>query len=149
MASTSRSVSPRSLAATQSGLRLIARLAYALMFAGILVLALSGIGTFALGQAPMTHWVLMLHVAASGMFTIGLTVVALTWTDEVCRRGGFSAFLYWLLLLSGVVVILSGVVPMTPLFGTEGQHLLYLTHRYSGMVVGVAGALHLLTARSR
>jgi hypothetical protein len=32
---------------------------------------------------------------------------------------------------------------MTPLFGTPGQHLLYLTHRYSAIVLTAAVLLHL------
>lgn len=127
----------------------IGKLAYALMFVGVLVLGASGIGTFALGKAPMTGWVLMAHVGSSGLFSFGLMIVALTWTAPVLDRGGINAFLYWILLLSGWLVITSGVVPMTPIFGTHGQHLLYLIHRYSAMVAAGAAVLHLLTCRSR
>jgi hypothetical protein len=49
----------------------------------------------------------------------------------------------WVVLLAGLVVTLSGVLPMTPLFGGEGQHFLYLTHRYSAMVLTAAVLLHL------
>ncbi len=127
---------------------LVGKLAYALMFAGALVLGASGIGTFATGNAPMTGWILMAHVGSSGMFSIGLMIVALTWTSPVAQRGGISWLFYWILLLSGWLVIVSGVVPMTPVFGTHGQHLLYLIHRYSALVAAAAAVLHLLTCRS-
>jgi cytochrome b subunit of formate dehydrogenase len=113
-----------------------------------LVLAVTGIGTFALGKAPMTHWVLMLHVAFAPLFALGLAAVALTWSG-LCRAGVESPLnapakaLLWLILLTGLVVTLSGVVPMTPLFGSNGQHLLYLTHRYSAIVLTAAVLLHL------
>jgi len=48
-----------------------------------------------------------------------------------------------------LVVILSGVLPMTPLFGTPGQHVLYLTHRYSAITLTAAVGLHLLSLKRR
>lgn len=125
------------------------RLAYLLMFLGFLPLAASGIGSFLLGQAPMTHWVLMAHVGSSGAFTIGLTLVALTWPAREARYGSTSWCLFWLMLWAGLVLILSGVLPMTPLLGTEGQHFLYLTHRYAGMVFAGLLVLHLLSLRPK
>ncbi|MDB6021393.1 MAG: hypothetical protein JWQ04_1250 [Pedosphaera sp.] len=125
-------------------------LAYFLMVAGGGVLALTGIGTFITGNAPMSHWILMLHVSAAPVFAVGLAFVALTWSDRCrfgcarARQGFVTKALLWLILLCGLVVILSGVVPMTPLFGTGGQHLLYLTHRYSGITLACAVVLHLV-----
>lgn len=123
----------------------LAKLGYLLMLAGVVILGVSGVGTFLTGKAPMTHWVLMLHVGASPAFSVGLALVALTWPARLSRQVGLARGLFWLLLLAGLVVILSGVVPMTPLFGTHGQHLLYLTHRYGGMAVAGLAVLHLLT----
>ena len=129
------------------------KIGYGMMLAGALVLAASGIGTFVSGNAPMTHWGLMIHVAAAPLFAIGLAWVALTWPN-VCGFGresgrirGISKFFFWLILACGLIVLLSGVVPMTPLFGTQGQHVLYLTHRYSGIVFAITLVLHLLTLR--
>jgi len=48
-----------------------------------------------------------------------------------------------MILLCGLVVILSGVLPMTPLFDTKGERFLYLTHRYSAIVLTAAVLLHL------
>src|SRR6266496_5399022 len=127
------------------------KLAYLAMLAGAIVLAATGIGTFLLGRAPMTHWVLMAHVSAAPLFAVGLASVALTWADY-CRFGrtgihhsGPAKALLWLILALGLIVILSGVVPMTPLFGTTGQHTLYLTHRYSAIGLAVAVLLHRLS----
>lgn len=120
---------------------------YGLMWLGILALAISGIGTFALGRAPMSHWILMAHVGASPLFAIGIAGVALSWPAPDTRRGLMEAVFYWLLLIAGLVVILSGVLPMTPIFGTDGQHFLYLVHRYSGIAVAVVAVLHALSRR--
>jgi hypothetical protein len=126
----------------------IARVSYGAMCAAGIFLALTGIGTFALGKPPMTHWVLMAHVAAAPLFAIALAAMALTWSGY-CARGTQSSLttmgqaLFWVILLCGLVVMLSGVVPMTPVFGTRGQHLLYLTHRYSAIVLTIAVILHI------
>jgi len=128
------------------------KLAYAAMLVGAVALAATGIGTFALGKAPMSNWILMAHVSAAPLFAIGLAGVALTWADRcrfgdpASRQSGLAKVLFWLILACGLVVILSAVVPMTPLFGTPGQHTLYLTHRYSAIVLTGALLLHLFLA---
>ncbi|MGA2436412.1 MAG: hypothetical protein ABSG25_14140, partial [Bryobacteraceae bacterium] len=124
------------------------KLFYGVMCVTGVVLAITGIGTFALGKPPMTHWVLMVHVAAAPLFALGLAAVALAWGGS-CVRGVDSRLsapakvLLWVILLCGLVVMLSGIVPMTPLLGTSGQHILYLTHRYSAIVLTAAIVLHL------
>jgi len=129
------------------------RLAYGIMLVGAVGLAATGIGTFILGTPPMTHWMLMAHVSAAPLFAIGLALVALTWSERsrfsVSGSGQscFSKALLWFILIGGLVVLLSGVVPMTPVFGTAGQHLLYLTHRYSAIVLTVIILLHLFSLR--
>jgi cytochrome b subunit of formate dehydrogenase len=125
-----------------------AKLSYAVMCLAGILLAITGIGTFAFGKPPMTHWVLMAHVAAAPVFALGLAAVALTGSAFFAGRSDpplscAAKALFWLVLLCGLVVLLSGVVPMTPVFGTRGQHLLYLTHRYAGIVLAVAVALHI------
>jgi cytochrome b subunit of formate dehydrogenase len=129
-------------------MRAPAKVAYAAMLAGVLLLAATGIGTYALGQPPMTHWVLMAHVAAAPLFALGLAAVALTWAGYGGAGAGSplnapAKVLLWVILLCGLVVVLSGVVPMTPLFGTRGQHCLYLTHRWSAIVLTAAVLLQL------
>lgn len=143
------SMSPSASVPTVPSLGAAARLAYLLMLLGLLPVALTGIGTFLTGKAPMTQWILMAHVGASPAFAIGLTLVALTWPSKEARYGSGSWCLFWLMLLSGTVVILSGVVPMLPWLGTEGQHFLYLTHRYAGMATAALSVLHLLSLRPK
>jgi hypothetical protein len=128
-----------------------AKLAYAIMLLGVISLAATGILSFIVGNVPMTGWVLMLHVGSAPVFAIGLALVALTWSDlsrfctDAPEQSCFAKAMLWLVLLSGFVVVMSGVVPMTPLFGTECQHTLYLTHRYSAFVLTAAVVLHLVS----
>ena len=44
-------------------------------------------------------------------------------------------------------MIFTGVVPMLPFYGTDGQHTLDITHRYAGIVLAVAVLLHLPALR--
>jgi hypothetical protein len=131
-----------------------AKVSYAAMGLAVAVLAFTGIGVFVSGHAPMTHWVLMVHMAAAPVFALGLAGVAMTWAD-LCRKnspprlGAAAKVLFWIILACGLIVILSGVVPMTPLFGTDGQVVLYLTHRYAGITLAMAVLLHLPALRSR
>jgi cytochrome b subunit of formate dehydrogenase len=131
-----------------------AKISYTAMCLGAVVLAATGIGVFALGKAPMTHWVLMIHIAAAPLFALGLAGVALTWAD-LCRKGSNSRLrpaakvLLWIILFCGLVVIVTGVTPMTPLYGTAGQRVLYYTHRYAGIVLAAAILLHLPALRAR
>jgi hypothetical protein len=108
------------------------KLAYAGLLLAVALSALTGIGTYLSGHAPMTHWVLMAHVSVAPLFAISLAVVSLSWGRKPMR------VLPWLILVLGLVVLLSGVIPMLPLFGTDGQHFLYLTHRYAGIALAVA-----------
>jgi hypothetical protein len=124
------------------------------MCLGVAVSAATGIGVFILGKPPMTHWVLMVHMAAAPVFAAGLAAVAITWAD-LCRKGskprlGAAAkVLFWIVLACGLVVILSGILPMIPLFGSDGQRVLYLTHRWAGIALAAAVLLHLPALRAR
>lgn len=140
----------QSSTATELPISALGKFAYFLMAISALVLAATGIITFATGHAPMTHWTLMLHVSAAPVFAIGLALVALTWSDRnrfgcaTEQRSCLTKTLLWLILLCGLLVILTGVVPMLPIFGTPGQHTLYLTHRYAGITMACLLILHLL-----
>lgn len=112
--------------------------AYLLMLLGAAGLAVTGLGWLLFGKAAITGWVLMAHVAGAPLFAVGLALVALTWAG---RAGGW---LFWLVVAGGLVVLLTGVVPMTPLCGTDGQRMLASLHLYSAIVLTVVLALHLL-----
>jgi cytochrome b subunit of formate dehydrogenase len=51
--------------------------------------------------------------------------------------------MFWLLVTGGFVVTMTMLLSMLPLFGTEELEELLEIHRYSGLVVVVAVALHL------
>ena len=123
------------------------------MLIAVVALGATGIGTFLIGSPPMTHWMLMLHVSFAPLFAIGLALVSLTWAARCVRSGaelGCAAKgLFWLILIAGLLVMLSGIVPMTPVFGTDGERAMYFLHRYSAIVLAVLVLLHLITLSRR
>ena len=130
----------------------LGKLAYAVLCLGVIGGALTGIGSLATGKVPMSQWVLMAHVGIGPLFAIGLALFAITSAERsrFSRDTGRSCVnktLFWMLLLCGLIVILTAVVPMTPTFGTPGQHFLYLTHRYSTVVFTILFVLHAITLR--
>jgi len=50
---------------------------------------------------------------------------------------------FWLIILLALPVILSVVLSMFPLFGTDGQHFLLNTHRYSALLFALAAIVHI------
>ena len=51
--------------------------------------------------------------------------------------------MFWLFLLAGLVLILTTMVSMLPLFGSEGLEVLLNLHRYAGLLAVVALVIHL------
>lgn len=125
-------------------------LLYSLTLLCIAVLAATGLGTFFFSSRPMTGWVLMLHCAVAPPFAIFIALLGLAWAhrsrfthaDRSARFDTLQKLLFWVMIGSAVVVIVSAVVPMTPLFGTHGQEVLYHTHQVSSLVLTIAVVLH-------
>jgi hypothetical protein len=122
---------------------------YAIMFLGLLVAMVTGLGS-AIVRGHMSGWALMIHVGLAPAFMLGMAGVAVTMADR-CRfvgdrsgttYGSWENFLFWLMLASTVVAILSAVLPMTPVFGTYGQHASLNVHRYTSLIAAVAVILH-------
>ncbi len=146
---TMNAASPSAGSLQEPGLSALAKLSYVLMLVGAVTPAASGIGTYLFGHPPMTQWILMVHVGASPVFSIGLTLVALTWTGRISGQAAATRCLFWLMMLCGLVLLISGAIPMTPVFGTDGQQALYLIHRYSGVTMTILILLHLLSLAFR
>src|SRR5687768_6017413 len=127
---------------------------YAIMFFGLLVGVVTGLGSV-FTRGHMSGWALMVHVGLAPAFMLGMAGVAVTLADR-CRFarndartdaggatfGGWENFLFWVMLVATLIAILSAVLPMTPVFGTHGQHTSLDVHRYSSLVAAVAVILH-------
>ena len=143
----------------------ILRLAVGLSFA---VLAVTGFGPAVIFHTRLAGYTLMLHCAAAGLFAVSLAVMTVVRADE-CRLGkhdiawlkqwirkcgGFCGkledvpagrldaaekLMFWSGTLLGVVVILSSVLNMYPIFSSKsGMHLLFQIHRYSTLILLIA-----------
>jgi len=106
----------------------------------------------------MHGWALFAHMVAAGMFTFVLPVLAITWcgvnrfavqsgpekdSEDAPRFFWLPRATFWVILAGGLVVTLTMLLSMLPVFGTEGLQSLLDVHRYAGLVVVVAMILHL------
>jgi hypothetical protein len=131
-----------------------------LVYLGLLVsVAVLGFTSFfaVLQYGILGGWLLFAHMFGAGLFVGVLPFLSLTW----CEASRFSSdrsaqrdqrpprffwlpkLLFWLILLGGFVVTVTMLLSMLPLFGTDGLHQLLDIHRYAGLLVVVALALHL------
>ncbi len=139
----------------------ILRLAVGLSFA---VLAITGFGPAVIHHGKLDGYLLMLHCTAAGLFAVSLSVMAVVRADE-CRLGkhdvawlkqwirkcgGFCGKLedmpagrldtaekltFWSSTALGVVVILSSILNMYPIFSQYGMDVLFQIHRYSTLIL--------------
>ena len=107
----------------------------------------------------MGGWMLFAHMFGAGAFVVALPVIAITWaessrfgqrTDLSAEEAGYDApffwipkVMFWILLGSGLVVIMTMLLSMLPLFGTDGLLRLLDIHRYAGLLAVIAAIFHL------
>jgi len=131
-----------------------------LVYLGTLVaVAVAGVTSFySVLRFGGTHgWWLFFHMFGAGALTGVLPLLALTWGGA--NRFGQTAELpaaaaaqprffwiprvmFWLFLVSGFVVMMTMLVSMLPLFGSEGLEVLLDIHRYAGLLAVVTLAIH-------
>ena len=100
-------------------------------------------------------WPLFFHMSGAGAFTAILPLVLLSWAHlnqfeigPASGKAGPSKFYwltkvtFWTIMVAGVVVTMTMLVSMLPIFGTDGLSLLLDLHRYSGLIVVLALVLH-------
>ncbi len=106
------------------------------------------------------YW-LMLHATASPVFSACLAILAVIWADKMQLDKNYWPWLntiirrlprspepphahelkakicFWCIIFLALPVILSAVLSMFPLFGTGGQELLLVLHRYSTLLLAL------------
>ncbi len=131
-----------------------------LVYLGALVsVAMLGVTSFytVLRFGGMHGWWLFAHMFGAGALTGVLPLLALTWcgasrfgrlTQRQLEESYLPRFfwiprvMFWLFLLAGFVVLLTMLVSMLPLFGTEGMEILLDIHRYAGLLAVVTLFIH-------
>ncbi len=129
---------------------------YAATLLSVGVLAATSFGAV-LSVGVLNGWALLAHMVGAGMFVFVLPVLAITWCEPSrfdLRRYGqreqtgsqrfywFPKLTFWLLLASGWVVAMTMLVSMIPWMGTDELESMLELHRWSGLLVVVAAALH-------
>ena len=131
-----------------------------LVYLGALVsVAVLGITSFftVLRFGGMHGWWLFAHMFGAGALTGVLPLLALTWCganrfERMTRQQRDEAVwprffwiprvMFWLFLLAGFTVLITMLVSMLPLFGTDGLNVLLDIHRYAGLLAVVALFIH-------
>jgi len=109
---------------------------------------------------------LILHVTIAPVFCVALALSAVFWAhsqrlfssdwpnlkskiiQNICSLGeeisSWQKIYFWIFLLVSIPAILSIVLGMYPIFGTEGQAALILIHSYSTLILFIIASLHTL-----
>jgi len=137
------------------------------------VLAVNGFYPSLILGKPISGYWLMLQVTAGGVFACCLAFLTLMWAhhyrfnendwqrlQHLLRRETASKKLpserfrfgqkiaFWLIVLLALPVILSIVLSMFGLFGTDAQEFLLHLHRYSALLLVMAGVVFIYLALS-
>jgi hypothetical protein len=129
-------------------LNLWEQLLHLVLVASFGVLATTGVSVAWLAWA-LDGPLLLLHVAAGGVFAVALAAMALTWAESHAggprdtRFDGLQMVTFWLMMLAGLIAMLSMVVSMTAWFGTDEMNVLSSVHRYAGLEMTVLVGVHL------
>lgn len=138
---------------------ILRKLVYLLALLCLVVLAVTGFyPTLILGK-HLSGYLLMMHATFAPVFAGCVAVLAVMWahncrfdknslqqesvnkaTGEKCELGQKISF--WLIVSLAVPLILSIMLIMFPLFGTDIQKLLLNLHRYSSLLLALAAIVH-------
>jgi len=142
------------------------RLIYLLALLCFVVLLITGFyPVVALGES-ISGYFLMVHATFAPVFAACLAVLVVFWADNcrfdknywpwlqrvlgreavnkasVKKHELLRKICFWLIILLALPVILSVVLSMFPLFGTDGQEFLLNLHRYSALLLALAAIVH-------
>jgi len=155
-------------------LDVLKKLVYLLTLLCFVVLAVNGFYPSLILGKPISGYWLMLQVTAGGVFACCLAFLAMMWAQH-CRFNGSDwqwlqhilrwqtaskklpperfrpgqKIAFWLIVLLALPVILSIVLSMFGLFGTDAQEFLLHLHRYSALLLVMAGVVFIYLALSR
>jgi hypothetical protein len=113
-------------------------------FLSILVLIITGFYPKLILSRTISGYWLMFHVTAATIFVCCLALLALMYAEQnlLKKPAVLRAITFWLILLLALPLILSIVLSMFPLFGTQYQELLAEIHRYSALSISVIAIIH-------
>jgi hypothetical protein len=149
---------------TDTSLGIMRRLVYLAAFYGFALLALTAFIPVLLLGEHLTGVFLVIHVTVAPFFALSLAGCALLWSHRLRFRSTdwhlarrivrgqppdartLVKFLvragYWVILLCSLPLLLSIILEMYPLFGTEGLEILVQLHGYSALILLIAVLAH-------
>jgi formate dehydrogenase subunit gamma len=142
------------------------RLVHLALLMSFLVLAVTGFVASIGWNGPMKGYMLMLHTTSGAVFAVSVGCMLVTWAADhaftqadgrwfrgggCCtpvkelpagRFTGGEKVYFWLAGLLTLAALVSMLMSMVPVLGTEGQALMYHVHRWSTLVLVVATIWH-------
>jgi cytochrome b subunit of formate dehydrogenase len=142
-------------------------LVYLLTLALFFILALTGFIPVVFLGGHVSGVLLLIHATAAPLFALSLALLSLLWAhrqrfseenwdatkDLVARkrvkpdrlRDMVRKVCFWLILFFSLPLILSIILGVFPLFGTEGQENLVLLHGISALLLTTTAVIHTYT----
>jgi uncharacterized membrane protein YhaH (DUF805 family) len=125
---------------------IIRRLVYLLAILCFLIAVITGFySALVLNESIHGYW-LILHAVFAPVFVICLAVLAVMWAGNCSLSENIRPTLqkacFWLIIILVIPVILSIVLSMFSLFGTQGQEFLLQVHRYSALLLALIVIVH-------
>jgi hypothetical protein len=124
----------------------IRRLVYLLALLCFLTLGITGFyPVLVLKESIHGYW-LILHAVFAPVFVICLAGLVVMWAGNCCFNKNDWPWLqkicFWLIVILALPVILSIVLSMFSLFGTQGQEFLLQLHRYSALLLALIAIVY-------
>jgi len=132
-----------------------------IIFLCINLLALTGFFTIIILGKPISTYLLLIHVSLAPIFAVCMVIVTLLWApknsfnkkdwETFCNLKSskkekkvelWQKVSFWLIIVLTLPIILSILLSMYPLFGSEIQHSLLTTHRYSTLLFVITSTIY-------
>ena len=131
---------------TKSPLRTIDRALYLITITLFAILAVTGFSSTLLFGEHLTGALLIIHVTVAPLFAVSLSGLAVLWANrmridilpsEGTQPGGWFRVkaIFWSVLVLALPLMLSIILGLFPLFGTDGEEILISVHGYSALLL--------------
>ena len=142
---------------------------YQLVLILFLIMAASGFLPIIIAGGHLNGVLLIIHVTVAPIFCVFYALSIILWAhaqrfqskdwtyllslkgemknkvDTEIKEMFWQKVYFWLFMLASLPAIISIILSMYPLFGTEGQDFLLQLHRYSTLLMFILFSLHILT----
>jgi len=121
---------------------LLARGLYVVLVLSVLTLIATGLGPTAVLRSAMDGWVLVIHVSTGTAFAVCLALGAVLWAEGQAQAGRGGA-VFWLALLTALVLVGTVVASMLGWASSAGIGTLFVIHRYAGLAMALVLIVHI------